>query len=226
MNRNRAHSLISGAILIVLGILFALKALGIMTFNIFFDGWWTLFIIIPCLMSMVKKGPAMSNLIGLGIGVFLLLVAQGVVGFALFWKLLWPAIFILIGLRLIFRETFDKTVAFIRGENSQNSKEYTAVFGEQKADLSGEEFHGAQIDAVFGGVTLNLRNAKIEKDAVIDVTCVFGGATIILPDNVKVKVSSTPIFGGVSNKKVPAFTADAPTVYINATCLFGGADIQ
>ena len=40
------------------------------------------------------------------------------------------------------------------------------------------------------------------------------------------KVSSNSIFGGVSEKKHNPDNAGAVTLYINATCIFGGVDIK
>ena len=70
----------------------------------------------------------------------------------------------------------------------------------------------------------DLRKAIIENDCAIQVTAVFGGIDIMVPDNVNVKVNSNSIFGGVSNKT--SANPNAPTLYINATCMFGGADIK
>ena len=49
-----------GIILIIIGLIIGGNALGITNINIFFDGWWTLFIIIPCFIggkvsSEIKK---------------------------------------------------------------------------------------------------------------------------------------------------------------------------
>lgn len=41
-----------GIVLIALGIVIGLNALNITAINIFFRGWWTLFIIIPCLIGL------------------------------------------------------------------------------------------------------------------------------------------------------------------------------
>jgi hypothetical protein len=41
-----------------------------------------------------------------------------------------------------------------------------------------------------------------------------------------VKINSTSIFGGVSDKKNRKFQENTPTVYINATCIFGGMDVK
>ena len=40
-------SIIWGLALVAFGIILGLKSLKIIDFDIFFDGWWTLFIIIP-----------------------------------------------------------------------------------------------------------------------------------------------------------------------------------
>ena len=41
-----------GIAFIFAGVIFALNAFGITDIEIFFDGWWTLFIIIPCLVGI------------------------------------------------------------------------------------------------------------------------------------------------------------------------------
>lgn len=226
MNRQRASSVLWGIFFIVLGVALALRFLDLFEFDIFFDGWWTLFIIIPSLIGMVKRGVNTSSLIGLAVGLSLLLVAQDLISSDIFLKLLIPAILVIIGLKLIFKETFNKTISAIKGINQSHNREVSAVFGEQNADFTGQEFLGANINAVFGGVSLNLRNAIINEDVVINASSIFGGTTIYVPNNVKIKVNSIPIFGGVSNKTIPTLTENAPTIFINATCMFGGVDIK
>ena len=41
-----------GIVLIGLGIVLGINALSIAYIDIFFDGWWTLFIIIPCFIGL------------------------------------------------------------------------------------------------------------------------------------------------------------------------------
>ena len=47
----------------------------------------------------------------------------------------------------------------------------------------------------------------------------------MVPQDVKVKIKSTPIFGGVSNKSV-SNKDSKKTIYIDAFCMFGGVDIK
>lgn len=220
-------NLLWGIAFIVLGVIIAINALGIAKINIFFNGWWTLFIIVPCFISLIKGPSRMASFIGLVIGVALLLCAQGVVTFSIIRKLAIPFILIMIGLGFLFRDFFhNKMNEKIKTLSNTEGKEYAATFGGNKVDMTNEVFEGAELTAVFGGVELNLINSIIKEDQVVNATAVFGGVTIKVPDNIKVKVKSTPIFGGVENKVKGTTQENVPTLYINALCMFGGVEIK
>lgn len=220
-------NLLWGIAFIVLGVIIAINALGIAKINIFFNGWWTLFIIVPCFINFIKGPSRMASFIGLVIGVALLLCAQGIVTFSIIRKLVIPFILIMIGLGFLFRDFFhSKMNEKIKTLNKTSGKEYAATFGGNKVDMTNEVFEGAELTAVFGGVELNLINSIIKEDQVINATAVFGGITIKVPDTIKVKVKSTPIFGGVENKTKGNTQENVPTLYVNALCMFGGVEIK
>ena len=224
----KSKSILWGIVLVVFGIAFALNALEITNLNLLFDGWWTLFIIVPCSIGLFTESDKIGNIIGIAVGVLLLLSCQKILSFDLVWKLAIPIAIIFIGLKLIFKDGLrnksDKIIMKLK-ENGSSLKQYCATFSGQNLDFDGENFDGADLTAVFGGIDLKLNNAIIDKDVVINICSVFGGVDVFLPDNVNVKVSSNSIFGGVSNKKNKSENAQF-TVYINANCIFGGADIK
>ncbi|MGN0383208.1 MAG: LiaF domain-containing protein, partial [Eubacterium sp.] len=82
------------------------------------------------------------------------------------------------------------------------------------------------LTAIFGGVKCDLRNAIIDSDVVINTSSTFGGIEIYVPSNVKVKIKSTPIFGGVSNKANTKTDENSHTIYINGIVVFGGVEIK
>ena len=49
---NKTSNILWGIVLIVLGLIFGLNALDITHIDIFFNGWWTLFIIVPCCIDL------------------------------------------------------------------------------------------------------------------------------------------------------------------------------
>ncbi len=223
----KGSSVIWGLLLIVAGVVFALNALNIADIDIFFDGWWTLFIIVPCGVGLFTEREKTGNLIGIAIGVFLLLCCQDILSFSMLWKLLVPAIIVIIGLKMVFTGLFGNKANEIISRMKQsgnNPKVGYAAFSGCDINYDGEVFEGAELSATFGGVKCDLRNAVIEKDCAIQVSAIFGGIDILVPDNVNVKVHSNSIFGGMSNKTVSR--PNAHTIYISGTCMFGGVEIK
>lgn len=218
-----------GIVLIILGLIIGGNALGITDINIFFDGWWTLIIIIPCFIGLFKDNEKTGNIIGVLIGIVLLLSCQDILDFNMVWKLLFPAILVAIGLSIIFKDVIggkvNKEIKKLN-KNKTGENEYCATFSGQNVNYDEEKFTGVDLTAVFGGIKCDLRKAIIEQDTVINTSSIFGGIEIYVPENVKVKVKSSSIFGGVSDEKQHSQNAEAHIIYINATCLFGGVEIK
>lgn len=225
---NNLKNILWGIVLVIIGVIIGLNTIGITNINIFFDGWWTLFIIVPCLIGVFTNKDKTGNIVGLLIGVFLLLGIQNIIDFDLIWKLLLPCIIVIIGLSLIFKNTFNNKIdkEIKKLNKNQKDNEYCSTFSGQKIDFTDEEFKGATLNSIFGSITCDLREAKIKEDVVINASSVFGGIDIYVPDNIKVKIKSNSMFGGVSNKKKKSNEDSKYTIYINASCLFGGVDIK
>lgn len=223
---NKGKRILWGIALVAVGALLGLRALGMVDFDIFFDGWWTLFILIPCGIGLFTERDKMGNLIGIAIGVCLLLACQDILDFQMLWKLLIPGIIVLIGVKLIFGGIIGGKVTEAVNQIGKNGNERAACATFSGCDLNfdGEVFEGAELNAIFGGVKCDLRGAVIEKDCVIQVSAIFGGIDILVPPTVNVKTNSTSIFGGMSNKT--GMKNGGPTVYVTGTCLFGGVEVK
>lgn len=221
----KLSSIIWGIVLISAGVLFALNAFNVV--DVFFDGWWTLFIIIPSAIGLFTERKKTGNLIGIAIGVCLLLWCQDIIEIDIVLKLIVPTIIIVVGAKMIFGGLFDKKANEISAEMKESGAEPKvgcAIFSGYNMNFDGEIFDGAELNAIFGGVKCDLRNAIIEKDCVIKTSAIFGGIDILVPENINVKTNTTAIFGGVSNKT--ASKNNVPTIYVTGTCMFGGTDIK
>ncbi|MBE5960039.1 MAG: hypothetical protein E7256_01430 [Lachnospiraceae bacterium] len=222
--RNKVSNVLWGVFWIVLGVGIAGNAFHIWDFTLFFRGWWTLFIIVPCAISMINNGFGNGSMIGLVIGILLLLAQRNILDGSVLRKLIVPIILVLIGINIMFRGIFTANkkmhlnVEFGPGQN--------AIFGGKTQCYTGEIFRGTEANAIFGGVKLDLRDAQIPEDAVIDASAIFGGIDIFVPQDIRVKVSSTSLFGGTTNHVKGRVPDDAKTIYINTTCMFGGVDIR
>ena len=213
-----------GLVLIAIGLIFGLNALEITNIDIFFDGWWTLFIIVPCFIGLITEREKTGNLIGLLVGISLLLGCLDILEFETIGKLIFPVILVIIGLSILFKDTITREVTKeIDKLNDKREKEneYCSTFSSQTINID-DEFKGCDLTTVFGGMKFDLSEAKINEDVVINATTVFGGITINAPKGAKIKVKSNSIFGGVTNKST---ANDGNTVYVNCFCLFGGVEI-
>lgn len=223
----KTSSVLWGIVLIAAGVVLALNVFNITDIDIFFDGWWTLFIIVPCAVGLFTEREKTGNIIGIVIGVILLLCCQDILSFSMLWKLLVPAIIVIVGLKMVLTGLFGNKANEIMKQLRLEGKEPKAgcaVFSGCDMNYDGQVFESAELTAVFGGVECDLRNAIIEKDCAVQVSAIFGGIDILVPNNINVKVSSNSIFGGVSNKTT--VHQNAPTIYVSGICMFGGVDIK
>ncbi len=262
----KTSSWLWGCVLIALGIILGINALGIAHINIFFPGWWTLFIIVPCAIGLFTDKRKSGPIFGLVLGICLLLSCLGVLPFGMFWSLLIPMILVLIGVTMLVRSTSDGEVADRirearaeqraerrnghkvkeaeivetddKGDEDEDDddddeddgkdfEEYWSTFGDQDINYNGKTFSGCRVDAVFGGADVDLRKAKITDKAILRTSSVFGGIIVYVPDDVKVEVASTAIFGGVSDKRKNIDKEKLKkTLFIDANCVFGSVEIR
>lgn len=220
----RITAIVIGALLIACGVLYSLDVLGLADFAISLDGWWALFIIVPCFGGLISGQDTLGNLAGLCVGVMLLLAARGVFSYSIVWKLLVPLLVVILGIKMILRAlgTPQRKRPAVGTE-----RELSAIFCEDNGDFSGETVSVASVRAIFGGSGCNLVNANIVDGCRIDVLCAFGGVEIRLPERVVVKNEAFCFFGGMEDKRAVApDPTGCVTVYIRGTCLFGGVEIK
>lgn len=229
--RDKVSNGLWGLFFIVIGVGFAGNVLNLWDFQLFFPGWWTLLIIIPCFISMIQTGFGVGSTMGFVIGVLLFVSYRIDLNFSI-WKLIVPIILIFVGIRIMFQSAFRKGPKFNANDDGSGRaftgaarSDYSAVFSSNNIHVT-EVFTGTNLNAIFGGVVLDLRNAIINGDVEINATAVFGGIDIYLPNGVKIKSNNVPIFGGVTNKATQSSDPNAPTIYLNSTCMFGGIDIK
>ena len=228
------RSIIWGIAIIALGVIFGGNALGLFDINIFFKGWWTLFIIVPSAISLLTDKGKLSSLTFLASGVILLLAAQEVFSYDVAWKVILAVVLVVIGLTIIFKPIFcnknkevEEKVKSLKDGKEKEMDSQAAVFsGSDRAYNNNEKFTGANLLAIFGGVDLDLRNAKFEKDTAIEAFALFGGIEIIVPEDVQVKVKSAFVFGGISDERNNTEKECKHTIYIDAAGGFGGLTIK
>ena len=119
--------------------------------------------------------------------------------------------------------------ATVRPGSSHSDSGSVAIFG--GATRKGQWTVAAQYTAlaVFGGVELDFREATFTAhETELYANCLFGGIDITVPDDVAVRVSGVPIFGGYEHGKGESadLPANAPVLHVKGVALFGGVDVK
>ena len=82
----------------------------------------------------------------------------------------------------------------------------------------------------WGGAELDLRQAKFAaQECVITINAIMGGATVIVPTHVNVRMEGTGIMGGYSGPSGlvdPQLDASSPTVRIRGVAIMGGVNVE
>ena len=242
-------TIVIGTLFLLAGIAIGGTMLGIFDFSINFAGWWTMFLIIPALLTMIQGGINIGNLVLLSVGVILLLDAQNVLPPNFSWRLMLPLVLFIVGFKLLFGNDHrregqtgrDRQTESGNGTSNGGSgatgtqgtrrngsayKTASVLFGGQDIRYGMEDFTGGTYTAMFGSCMVNLKNVTLVGDVVITVTAMFGGIDFILPDNVQVISNVMPILGGTECKYVSSNDPLAPKIIFNGTASFGGITIK
>lgn len=251
MKKKNIAPLIIGIIFILVGLAYLGSVIFDFKFSLFFDGWWTLFIIVPAFVSVLSQGPRSFNLCALSIGALLLLNAQDILDRKETTVAVVAAVVIFIGVALIasfFKKPKEDNYynanvnVKIDGDGEKTSSAdyynksnfdktdyptYTAVLCGLERRCNSDNLEGLKASAVMGGIDLDLRNAKVNSDITVYLTSFMGGIEIIAPPNVKIAVKKTDVLGGTTCSAASlAEDENAPLVTFDCTAVMGGIEIK
>ena len=214
---NKYSRIILGIDILVLGLLIGLNILNILSFSSFFNGWWTLFIIVPSISYVITAKDKALSIIFLLIGILLLCAANMLIDFSIIWKLIIPIILVGIGLSFVFNFFFEN--------KEKHKNEIDVVFNKDYIKIN-KKYDGGVINSIFGYLELDLSDSKINKDILMDVTSLFGKVKIILPSDVNLIVKENKLFGSIKNTRKSNKKKSEDTVFITSKCIFGGVSIK
>lgn len=144
-----------------------------------------------------------------------------------FFQLFLPAALLLVGGSLVYR-------TFVRPRTSAPGPEDPASYVRAFAVMSGNErrgiastFRGGDLAAFMGGVTLDLRQAKMTPEgAVLDTFAFWGGIEIKVPESWQVRGEVIPLMGGFEDKTRPKAGAVDGTLVIRGFAIMGGVEVS
>jgi len=254
--RGRRHSPVGGVIIgtaiLLAGVLFLLENFGLLHIHNIWD-YWPVLMIAWGIAAMTGPGRTGRRVWGGAIAVVggLLLLSNLHIITENVWRMVWPVLLILAGLRMLFRsgrrrrgwdddnfppaggppiapEGTAPASGMPRGDTRPGHLDEWAVFGGSRRRVDSQDFKGGEAFAMFGGVELDLRAATIVQDeVVIDASALFGGVDLQVPENWNVSVEGHGIFGGYEDKTSHSVPEGArPRVVITGSAVFGGVTVK
>lgn len=198
-----------------------LETFDIAGFNNLLATWWPLFVIgAGTLVFLNDKRSYLWALLLVGFGIMYQLDVFNVIDFNP-WQLFWPAVIIVIGLSIIFRQASGGAQTA-----SVDTDDVSAILGGAEQVSKSEDYKGGHITAIMGGVKLDLRKSVIKKEATLDIFSLMGGVELWVPENVVVKSKAAVILGGIENKAQRAEAKNAPVLYITGEIVMAGVEIK
>ncbi|MGW4213562.1 LiaF transmembrane domain-containing protein [Lentzea sp. NPDC004789] len=199
-----------GLVLLALGAFGILDALGVLDSGPVIADWWPLAVVVLGLVAMVAErrvslGPVVIVVLGL---VLLAGTLDWTTG-----DLLLPTVLAGVGVAVL-----------IGLRRHHGSRTPIAMFGGASTKERSKHLRHADVSAIFGGATLDLRETHIDTDADVDAFALFGGVDVLVPEGWRVSVGGLPFMGGIDDKTSNdgrELPDDAPVLTVNGTALFG-----
>ena len=219
-----------GVILIVAGIFLVLRNMDV--FPRFIDHVifsWPMLLIAVGLVLSIGRSDKTAGLIIMAVGGFFLIPMIFNETFHIY-NMFWPSIFIIIGVIFIVTRGREWNSVKSKGTAGTDYVDFVNIFGGGDRQIVSDNFRGGKITCIFGGMELDLTKSKLAPGRnEIEIACVFGGATVIVPDGWSVSIEVTPVLGGFtdSRKFRPERTIDQTgQLIIRGAVVFGGGEVK
>lgn len=216
--------LLMGLVIIALGILFTLDSLGLADARTSLRYWPVAFIGIGAIKLWQARGGggAFAALLFILAGTWLLLESLEIVTVS-FWAL-WPILLVLFGASMVWQGLGGGRHGPPADANSTLSA--LAVLGGVHRGNNSRTFRGGDLTAVMGGCEIDLRQAAIDGEAVLEVFAMWGGIEIRVPEDWTVVGRVTPILGGFDDKTRPPLGAAAHRLVVRGVAIMGGIEVK
>lgn len=228
--QNSDNKVLIGVVLVLAGLFLILRNTGI--FPDFIDNVvfsWPMLLVTIGLILTLSSTEKTAGIIVMSVGGFFMIPLVFRETFHMY-NMFWPAIFIIAGILFIVSKRKGFASVATKGMTGDDYIDYVNIFSGGDRQVISQNFKGGRISAVFGGTELDLTKAKLAPGRNdIEIACVFGGATIIVPDTWYVTIEVTPVLGGFtdSRKLIPGRTVDSTSqLVIKGAVVFGGGEIK
>jgi len=220
--------LVFGLLIMCIGVLFLLGNMDILNPDDYFRLWPALLIIFG-LVHILKPYQAPRFVFGIILMVVgTLMLLNNLYIFSFSFRDYWPVILIAVGIVMVLNHSIfsgRSRPSAAGGGDADAFLKVMSILSGFKRKCNSRIFKGGDLTAVMGGFEIDLRDADIDGEAVIEVFLLMGGGEIRVPDDWRVTTECLPILGGIEDKTYPRENADKRLI-IRGTAIMGGMEIR
>ena len=218
--------LLMGLLIISIGIIFTLDNLGVADVRTYLRYWPVGLIAVGLLKLQQARGGAgaFAGLLFIVAGGWLLLESFEIVHLSV-WQL-WPVLLVFFGASMVWQGIHGRSCRSAATTDANATISGLAVLGGVSRGNNSRDFKGGDLTAVMGGCEIDLRQAAIEGEAVLDVFAMWGGIEIRVPDDWTFVSRVTPVLGGFDDKTRPSPGAGAHRLVIRGFAIMGGIEVK
>jgi len=218
MKRN-FFSLVIGLFFIALGVSSLLSAFGYPIIETFLKTFWPLFVIGLAVSRFAARDYKGGVILGT-LGIIAQLNMLGLTDIS-YWPIFFSLLLIIIGFSSI-----SKGISLPK-KNGSSTLADTTLFGGLEKRITDQEFSFGSFITLFGATEVDLTKSTFKDgQATIDALVAFGGAEIKVPDDCKVILDVTAIFGGSSDKRSVDESQAKQTLRVKGYVLFGAVEVK
>jgi predicted membrane protein len=231
IGRRGSSGLFWGAFLVLGGVALILQNMGYVSVDRLWR-FWPLLLVGAGIPNVMRREHRLWGILLITGGVLFQLQELGIARFR--WNDVWPILLIATGLLLMWGaiEARRRPCAPPAGGDPRTSLSEVAIFGGIERRVTSQDFQGGHINAIFGGVEIDLTDANMQADeATLEINAIFGGVEIRVPETWQVAFRGTPIFGGIADKtlrrgSVKPSVLPTRVLVLTGTVIFGGVEIK
>jgi predicted membrane protein len=227
----------SGAVIAFVGLLILLDNMGLPVASHLYR-FWPMILILIGLWNLACRSGRIFGVVMIILGVLFQLDTLGIAHFS--WGELWPLAIIAAGVLVMWSSLqarkVSKVVSDTLGAQPQTDPRTTlnevAVFGGIERRISSQDFQGGNINAIFGSVELDLRDAAILQDeAILEINAVFGSVELRIPEAWQITSRGQAAFGSFQDDTRNYRNENPPnparkSLILTGAAVFGSVEIR
>ncbi|MDY0102781.1 MAG: DUF5668 domain-containing protein [Lentimicrobium sp.] len=229
---NPQKTMLTGLLVVLFGLLYMMHNMQLISprlWHVIFS--WPMLLVAIGVVNLFDRKP-FWGLLMIVIGGAFLVDRYYNLPFNLF-TFFWPVLIIFIGIVLILSNSNQGIVNRLRNRRDKtlvsngDLMDDASIFGGGERIFHSLNFKGGEIVAIFGGSKIDLTQCILAPgENKLEIVAIFGGTTLIVPNDWNISVEAVNIFGGFTDKRRNLQIDHNKSLVISGVAIFGGGELK